>query len=131
MESYVCLLLVQLAVSVPLYALCATPALLLLADVVVDMTMIGEFSHRCKLLEHEHSTVFLVASHILANAYVLVLETGRLYGHLKRGHLGSVCRRFDWHCGRLANSCEVFQRREFYKFLGFAAVGFASLLFSK
>jgi len=80
----------------------------LIADFVVDACQFREYKHRCDLLHVgtdpvvRHSCWFYFFAHMLANLYVIVLECGRLYGHFSRGQLGyGLCRRFDWHCGRL------------------------------
>lgn len=99
------------------------------ADLVVDILWNGgqEFRYRRECLhEDRHRCRFpfyyILAAHALANVYVIVLEIGRLYGHLKRGHIHNLTRRFDWHCGRLRHSERNFRRREACKFLGFLAV---------
>lgn len=90
-----------------------------LVDVTVDCSNKDEFRHRCSLLKHERSQRFYLASHILANIYVIILESGRLWGHIKRINLSCVCHRFDWHCGRLPNAPRNFRMREALKFAGF------------
>ena len=82
------------------------------SDVIVDMSWNsgGDFTHRLSLLEQQEvSTPFVVFAHFLANLYVVVLECGRLYGHLKRHNiLRNISRRFDWHCGKLEHSKRQF-----------------------
>ena len=102
---------------------------MLVVDLVVDMAWNGgqEFRYRRACLhEDQHGRTFpfyyILAAHALANVYVIVLEMGRLYGHLKRCHVHNLTRRFDWHCGRLPHSERNFRRREACKFLGFLVV---------
>lgn len=52
----------------------------------------------------------------------MVLETGRLKGHLKRRQLSYIGKRFDWHCGRLKNSRTDFRRIEANRFVLFLSV---------
>ncbi len=96
--------------------------LFLAADVGVEMSDLSNFRHRCALLHFERPLWFYVAAHVLANIYVFVLESGRLWGHLKRLELQNLTRRFDWHCGRLENSSQSFIRREFHKFVLFSSI---------
>ncbi|CAJ1950826.1 unnamed protein product [Cylindrotheca closterium] len=93
--------------------------LFVLVDVIVDCSNRDEYMHRCSLLKHERHPLFYFLAHILANIYVVVLECGRLWGHLKRWNLTCVCHRFDWHCGRLPNAPCNFRKREKLKFTGF------------
>lgn len=91
----------------------------LAADFVVDFINRAEYQHRCSLLQERRSRLFYFFAHILANLYVVVLECGRLWGHVTRkdGYAWSVmCHRFDWHCGRLANAPRNFRKREAFKF---------------
>jgi glycosyltransferase involved in cell wall biosynthesis len=82
----------------------------------------AEFKHRRSLLEKEVSPPFAILAHALANFYVIALECGRVYGHLKRGHLKNISRRFDWHIGRLENAKKNFVKREEMKFITFMVV---------
>jgi glycosyltransferase involved in cell wall biosynthesis len=121
-----------LAVFLPFYILVAgattseilgTIGRFILADFTVDVSNSAEERHhRYALLEHQRSTWFLLGAHLLANLYVLVLETGRLWGHMKRGDVQNIGRRFDWHCGRLVQSPTNFRRREQLKFVLFLAI---------
>ena len=64
--------------------------------------------------------------------YVVVLECGRIWGHLSRKNLWhGFCHRFDWHCGRLVHARRNFRRREAYKFALFIAlfIGILAQLF--
>ena len=90
-------------------------------DVAVDMfwKFGTDFKHRRSLLENDVTTPFAVLAHALGNFYVIILECGRLCGHLKRGHVRNISRRFDWHCGRLEHSTRNFVQREKVKFLAF------------
>jgi hypothetical protein len=92
-------------------------------DVALEMGWKGgeEFRHRCRLLEQKQdvSKTYTILSHVLANFYVIVLEFGRLHGHLKRRHFTNVTRRFDWHCGRLEYGRKNFVEREKAKFIAF------------
>lgn len=112
---------------------CCWIVLFLVIDFVVDLGNQSEFEHRCQLLERgvtqqaqqqenwKRHPAFYVIAHALANLYVVLLECGRLYGHIVRGRVASVgfCRRFDWHCGNLPNARRNFRRREACKFLLF------------
>jgi len=93
-----------------------------LVDLIVDFSNWDEYKHRCSLLEHDRHPLFYVSAHILANIYVIILECGRLWGHLKRLNLSCVCHRFDWHCGRLPMAPSNFRKREALKFAGFCIV---------
>jgi glycosyltransferase involved in cell wall biosynthesis len=96
---------------------------LVAADTIVDMANAEQFRHRRKVLEYERSILFCIAAHLLANIFVVILETGRLYGHARRLEIVSnFAKRFDWHCGRLAQSRTNFRRTEWHKFVLFAAV---------
>ena len=95
-----------------------------ICDVAIDLFWKrgAEFEHRRSLLEKEVSTPFAILAHALANFYVIALECGRVYGHLKRGHLKNISRRFDWHCGHLENAKKNFVKREQTKFISFFMV---------
>lgn len=105
-------------------------------DFLVDFAHQTEYHHRCLLLEQgpddipKRSQVFYFLSHLLANAYVIVLECGRLWGHFRRLEpLEGFSQRFDWHIGRLQDAPAKFRRREAYKFgifCAMAACNFAS-----
>jgi glycosyltransferase involved in cell wall biosynthesis len=113
------------------YFLCFSLEMLLLigVDVVVEVSDSIEFDHRKRLLSpHRFHWTYYYAAHILANIYVIVLETGRLYGHIKRGTVYvNVCRRFDWHCGRLPDAKSKFVSRELTKFCWFVVVSVVTL----
>lgn len=97
--------------------------LLFLADFLVEALNVKEFQHRRQLLmPHPRSLAFCIAAHIMANFYVIVLEAGRLGGHIKRGHLLNFSRRFDWHCGRVPHARKNFVKKEFLKFLCFVNI---------
>jgi glycosyltransferase involved in cell wall biosynthesis len=106
--------------------------LLLLADFVVDASNTAEYNHRCQLLEQtgtdgedieKRSPIFYFVSHMLANLYVVVLECGRLRGHIGRLDIAhGMFRRFDWHIGRLPKASSNFRKREAYKFAFFVAI---------
>ena len=106
---------------------------LLAADFLVDLANHREYEHRCKQLEvgiqpeergnYKRSTVFYFASHVLANVYVVILECGRLWGHISRLELlEGLCQRFDWHCGRLPMAPMNFRKREASKFALFTCI---------
>jgi hypothetical protein len=100
-----------------------TMALLFLAaDVAVEMSDLSNLRNRCALVHFKRPAWFFLAAHVLANIYVLILESGRLWGHLKRGEFQHLTRRFDWHCGRLRNSAGNFVRHEFIKFVLFSSI---------
>ena len=113
-----------------------TTILMIMADIVIDMYWKWgkEFNHRRSLLvvagpheqqhEHEHqfSLPYAIVAHILANIYVIALECGRVYGHMRRGQVWNITRRFDWHCNRLPNSKENFIFREKIKFITFSVI---------
>ncbi|KAL7581040.1 hypothetical protein ACA910_005845 [Epithemia clementina (nom. ined.)] len=105
----------------------ATEALALFwADVLVEISNRHEFRHRKRLLlgrDDAFSPFFYHGAHWLANFYVVVLESGRLYGHWTRGEIfKNARRRFDWHCGRLPNASANFVRREKTKFFLFCII---------
>lgn len=86
-------------------------------DFAVDISFRDEYRHRRLLLKFERSLSFYFAAHFLGNLYVMVLECGRLYGHMKRKDIfKGIFRRFDWHCGRLVNARRNFRKREAWKF---------------
>ncbi|CAB9506824.1 expressed unknown protein [Seminavis robusta] len=103
---------------------------LLVADFAVDFCNQTEFNHRCLLLDRgqtlvsKRSYVFYFAAHVLGNIYVVVLESGRLWGHICRNELltTGLFRRFDWHCGRLQAAPSKFRQREAAKFGLFVSV---------
>jgi glycosyltransferase involved in cell wall biosynthesis len=117
-------------------------AAFLVVDVCVDFCNRDEYKHRCELLQahgkadldlsanhHDasywvRSPLFYFFAHVLGNLYVVVLECGRLWGHLsrRRNLWNGVFHRFDWHCGRLENARRNFQRREGIKFGLFVAI---------
>jgi hypothetical protein len=100
-----------------------TMALLFLAaDVAVEMSDLSNLRNRCALVHFKRLAWFFLAVHVLANIYVLILESGRLWGHLKRGEFQHLTRQFDWHCGRLRNSAGNFVRHEFIKFVLFSSI---------
>ena len=112
----------------------------LLSDVLVDVSNRAEFKHRCRLLQlpslrddadaannipaQPRSRWFYWMAHCLANGYVVVLECGRLWGHIvtRKNPWRGICRRFDWHCGRLEKAPWNFRKREAYKFGLFVVV---------
>ena len=115
----------------------------LIADILVDCCHRSEFRHRCRLLQRgrddeeeeaaahssrdhpswDRSLLFYLASHVVANLYVVLLECGRLYGHLSQQRTSEgFCRRFDWHCGKLPKAPGNFRQREAWKF-GLFVVG--------
>ncbi len=106
------------------FHLCLTGVGMFACDVLVDMSWNygTDFHHRLSMLEKEVSIPFAVLAHVLANFYVIVLECGRLGGHLRRGHVRNIGRRFDWHCGQLENSKKHFVQREKVKFFCFIIV---------
>jgi len=109
--------------------------MLFVADVLRDLpeykercrTLLGQGDNPAQATQHsslKRSHLFFMASHILANAYVNVLECGRLWGHFKRLEPlhGLICHRFDWHCGRLEKAPENFRKREGWKFHFFLGI---------
>jgi GT2 family glycosyltransferase len=104
---------------------------LFFADFAVEVSNPEERRHKQRLLEHDFSCSYYAAAHLLANLYVVVLECGRLYGHVRRRELlSNACRRFDWHCERLAGAPAKFRRKERTKFLLFLVVTAANLVAS-
>ena len=103
------------------YHLITVTVAMFFCDVAVDLCWKrgAEFKHRRSLLEKEVSTAFAVLAHIWSNFYVIILECGRLFGHLRRGHVRNISRRFDWHCGQLEKSKMQFAQREALKFILF------------
>jgi glycosyltransferase involved in cell wall biosynthesis len=119
-----------------LWACARVLLLFLVADFAVDAFNLSEYAHRCELLQqtgngHDleevqgRSPLFHFAAHILANLYVVILECGRLRGHIGRGPEDirhGVFRRFDWHIGRLPNAPRNFRKREACKFSLFVVI---------
>lgn len=110
----------------------------ILVDLVVDCWDPEKRRHRRLLLQAnghgepiaERSLVFYWLAHILANLYVVVLECGRLRGHIGRMDLAhGMFRRFDWHIGRLPSAPRNFRQRESYKFACFVII--LAALFAK
>ncbi len=118
------LLLVSSVLTMTFHNMLRAAGVMFAADVLVDMCWKWgeEFNHRHSLLEYKYSLPYTIAAHIVANFYIIILETGRLYGHFKRGQVWNVMRRFDWHCGRLSKSSEHFVQREFIKFVCFSII---------
>jgi GT2 family glycosyltransferase len=107
----------------PVGRLVVAVPLLFAADFLIDASNQPEFRNRARLLQYHRSLPFRTTAHVLANFYVVVLEAGRFYGHLKRGHVWkNAMKRFDWHCGRLPDSRRQFVVKEGYKFAAFAAI---------
>jgi glycosyltransferase involved in cell wall biosynthesis len=106
--------------------------LLFVVDLAVDMSNSKEFTHRRKLLgDFPFSSRYYVMAHVFANFYVNVLESGRLYGHWKRGEmLQNVARRFDWHCERLPHVQDKCVRRELIKLTFFVGVSFLLMFYT-
>ena len=105
----------------------------LVADFLVDFCKPREYKHRCLTLQEgqsatpdpslERGHLFCISAHMLGNIYVVVLECGRLWGHMTRMEpWQGLCRRFDWHCGRLKQAPRNFRRREAVKFSLFVCV---------
>jgi glycosyltransferase involved in cell wall biosynthesis len=94
-------------------------------DIAIDTCDIQGFQHRSKLLEGSYPLSFRILSNFLGNAYVIILECGRLWGHVKHGAWRSIGLRFDWHCGRIECHRSNFRDKELLKFSGFVAVLFA------
>lgn len=103
----------------------------LAVDLAVDRWDPEERRHRRLLLEAndngkpsvERSLIFYFFAHVLANLYVVVLECGRLRGHIGRMDFAhGMLRRFDWHIGRLTNAPGNFRKRESYKFACFVLI---------
>jgi GT2 family glycosyltransferase len=106
--------------------------LLFMADLFIDVSNQREFRHRGLLLKYRRSLTFRTAAHALGNYYVVVLEVGRLYGHLKRGRFWkNVMKRFDWHCGRLPDSRRTFIVKEANKFAAFGVIIGCLLVFDE
>ncbi|KAL3945210.1 MAG: hypothetical protein SGBAC_000683 [Bacillariaceae sp.] len=117
-ETLLALMVMAMIAGCPEKAIFWIP-MFVLVDVIVDCSNRDEYRHRCSLLKNERHTLFYFMAYILANIYVIVLECGRLWGHLKRLKLTCICHRFDWHCGRLPNAPYNFRKREVLKFSGF------------
>jgi len=113
------------------------------ADFMVDFSDRAEYKHRCLQVQGtqgdtnksvdskslERSCVFYFSAHVLANMYVVVLECGRIWGHIARLDIWhGLFRRFDWHCGRLPNAPRNFRKREACKFGLFVAISAFELL---
>jgi glycosyltransferase involved in cell wall biosynthesis len=110
-------------------ALFGEAVLLFVADTLVEVSNREECRHKRLLLEHDFSTPYYACAHVLANLFVSVLELGRFVGHVRRGEiLRNACRRFDWHCGCLANARRNFRRKEGIKFAVFLVASAAYVL---
>lgn len=100
-------------------------ATLIAIDILVDASFPQDYNDRCQLLVASPQGVktarncrFCFCAYILAKLYIVVLEFGRLYGHMKRNCvLSGIFRRFDWHCGRLISARANFRKREACKFV--------------
>ncbi|KAL7553671.1 hypothetical protein ACHAWF_016979 [Thalassiosira exigua] len=101
----------------------------LVGDFLVDF-FLGDYNHRVAVVQGmgkdrittRRSHLFYFLAHTLANFYVVVLECGRLRGHIRRLDLAhGLFRRFDWHIGRLDNATSEFRKREAQKFCIFMA----------
>ena len=100
------------------------------ADFIVDF-IFGNYRHRISIVQGigkdkvatRRSHFFYFFAHILANLYIIGLECGRLRGHVGRLDVShGVCRRFDWHIGRLENAPKNFRSMEAKKFALFIAI---------
>lgn len=100
------------------------------ADFVVDF-FCGDYQHRISVVQgigkdrltEKRGNLFYFFAHILANWFILVLESGRLRGHVTRWNFSQgPLRRFDWHIGRLPNAPDNFRQREGLKFCFFVAI---------
>lgn len=100
------------------------------ADFVVDLVC-GDYQHRISVVQgfgkdrltEKRGYLFYFSAHILANWFILVLESGRLRGHAMRCNIArGPFRRFDWHIGRLPDAPNKFRKREAYKFCLFVAI---------
>jgi glycosyltransferase involved in cell wall biosynthesis len=103
----------------------------LIADFAVDFSNPADYNHRCDVVQGigndrivaKRSRLFYFAAHILANLYVVVLECGRLRGHIGRlDFFHGIFRRFDWHIGRLPNAPTNFRNKEACKFALFTGI---------
>ena len=72
---------------------------------------------------NSYSVLFLTVAQVVANSYIIILELGRLKGHLSRGQLQHICVRFDWHCGELPHAPARFRTAEKIKFILFCLGG--------
>ena len=94
------------------------------ADLFIDVIDQKGYKHRCLQLQNyegnllDRSCLFYILAHVLANLYVIILEMGRLYGHIitQGKPFQGLCKRFDWHVEKLLNARHNFRRREAYKF---------------
>jgi GT2 family glycosyltransferase len=117
-------------VTFPLAVVPLEILLVFTVDFVCDLSDIESFKHRCTLLLSEetksndkYSLLYCIGAHFLANMYIIILECGRLYGHiLRRDFFTNFTRRFDWHCQRLPNAKENFAQKELVKFQLFVLV---------
>lgn len=100
------------------------------ADFVVDF-LCGDYQHRISVVQgigkdrltEKRGNLFYFFAHILANLFILVLESGRLRGHfMRRNFAQGPFRRFDWHICRLPNASNNFRTREARKFCVFVAI---------
>jgi len=100
------------------------------ADFFVDLVC-DDYQHRIAMVQgigkdrvtEKRGNLFYFFAHILANLFILVLECGRLRGHIVRCNFTrGPFRRFDWHIGRLTNAPSNFRKREAHKFCFFVAI---------
>lgn len=103
---------------------------LVLIDVLCEILDAETFRHRCLLLgEFAFPLSYYIVAHFMANIYVIILESGRFYGHYRRGEIVlNFARRFDWHCDRLTNSRRNFVSVEKKKFGFFLLVSVLNVI---
>lgn len=89
------------------------------ADVLADVCNKELFSERCASLRSPRSPFFSVAAQALGNLYILAVENGRFFGHVRAFKWKNVSHRYDWHCGRLPGAINAFRSRELRKFVLF------------
>jgi hypothetical protein len=99
------------------------------ADFIVDLTS-GDAKHRIDAAQgigKDRSHLFYFFAHVLANLYVVGLESGRLRDHIGRLDVrNGIFHRFDWYIGRLVNAPSNFRKREAQKFCLFVAISIHS-----
>ena len=94
-----------------------------LLESVYDVFNLKEFQNRRKQLSpFQKSFMICAIAQIIANLYIICLESGRIVGHISRFHFKNIFRRFDWHCGMFPRGAYLFRRNELYKFMLFTLI---------
>jgi len=90
----------QHAVLHSMYALTVTAGAVLMADLGIEVMRNTCMEERLQLHPCPSWRLRLLGC-LYSWAARVCSEGGRLWGHLRRGRLGNVCRRFDWFAGQI------------------------------